>query len=143
MSGHRIRFLRNERDILVAANGGAMFLLPGDGRGGFGLPEQIALPGAVTAVTAGEFLAPDGFTDVAVGVVGASGPELVIFDGAKGVSEEPMHLSLSAPATAVEFGEVDSSPFQGAVVATGNQIEIVHGWGRKDHRSQRCNRALS
>jgi len=108
-----------------------MFLLAGDGRGGLGAPQQIALAGSVTALTAGEFRAPDGWTDVAVGVNGADGPQLLIFDGVEALAGEPMRLKLSAPATAVEFGEMDSSPFMGVAVATGNQIEIIHGWGRK------------
>ena len=82
-------------------------------------------------MTAGEFRAPDGWTDVAVGLNGAEGPQLLIFDGVNGVAGEAMRLSLPAPATAVEFGEMDSSPFMGVAVATGSQIEIVHGWGRK------------
>jgi hypothetical protein len=121
----------NQRDVLVAANGGSLFLLPGDGQGGLGAPEQIALPGPITAMVAGEFRAPDGWTDVAVGVDSSSGPELLIFDGANGVAGEPMRLRLPASATAVEFGEMDSSPFMGLAVASGSQIEIVHGWGRK------------
>jgi predicted outer membrane repeat protein len=121
----------NQRDILVGAGGGQMFLLAGDGRGGFGAPEQIALPGVITSLNTGEFRAPDGWTDVAVGVVGPTGPELLIYDGLDGVTGEPMHLRLSAPATAVEFGEVDSTPFKGVAVATGNQVEVIHGWGRK------------
>jgi hypothetical protein len=125
----------NQRDVLLATTSGQMFLLPGDGHGGLGAPEPIALPGAVTSLTAGEFRAPDGLSDVAVGVVGSTGPELLIYDGASGVDSEPMHLSLSAPATAVEFGEVDSSPFQGAAVTTGNQVAIVHGWGRNQSPS--------
>jgi len=121
----------NQRDVLVAANGGGMFLLAGDGQGGLRAPEQIALAGSVTALAAGEFRAPDGWTDVAVGVNGTDGPQLLIFDGVDGLAGEPMRLRLSAAATAVEFGEMDSSPFMGVAVATGSQIEVVHGWGRK------------
>ncbi|MGH9871572.1 MAG: DUF4214 domain-containing protein [Pyrinomonadaceae bacterium] len=125
----------NQPDVLVAAQGGGMFLLPGDGRGGLGTAQAIALPGKVTCLTAGEFRAPDGWTDVAVGVSGAAGSELLVFDGADGIAGEAMRWSLTAPATAAEFGELDSTPFMGLAVAMGNQIEIVHGWGRKQSPS--------
>ena len=70
-------------------------------------------------------------TDVGVGVSGPSGSQLLIYDGAVGIGSDPMRLTLPAPATAIEFGEVDSSPFMGATVAAGSQVQIVHGWGRK------------
>jgi len=61
------------KGILIGANGGGLYLMTGDGKSGFEPPVQIALPGAVTALAAGEFRAADGFTDVAVSV---SGPAL-------------------------------------------------------------------
>jgi hypothetical protein len=121
----------NRKDVLVAARGGNLFLLAGDGSGGLSAPEQIALSGTVTTLAAGEFGAPDGWTDLAVSVAGPSGAELLIYDGVKGVTGEPMRAPLGVPATAIEFGELDSSPFRGLVVATGSQIQIIHGWGRK------------
>src|SRR5215510_3127713 len=123
----------NNPDVLFAAQGGGLFLLAGDGEGGLGAAEPISLSGAVTCMKAGEFRAPDGYTDVAVGVNGPSGPELLIFDGVNGLGSEPMTWSLSAPATALEFGEMDATPFHGLAVATGNQVEVIHGWGRKQN----------
>ena len=58
----------SEKDVLFAAKGGALYLMAGDGSGRLGDPQQIDLPGPVTALAAGEFRAADGFTDVAVGV---------------------------------------------------------------------------
>jgi hypothetical protein len=121
----------NQPDALVAASGGGLFLLAGDARGGLHAPEQIALSGPITAMAAGEFRAPDGWTDVAVGIAGASGPQLLIFDGVSGVAGEPMRLKLSAAASAITFGEVDTTPFMGIAVSSGSQIQVVHGWGRK------------
>jgi predicted outer membrane repeat protein len=123
----------NQKDVLVGASGGNLFLLEGDGHGGLNAAEPVSLPGSVTALTAGEFRAADGKSDVAVGVVGPSGPALLLFDGREGVGGEPLTFHLNAPATAVEFGEVDSSPFMGVAVATGSEIEIIHGWGRKQN----------
>src|SRR6185369_11805358 len=123
------------KDVLVAAQGGDLFLLPGDDSGNLSAPTQVALPGVVTALTAGEFRAPDGRTDVAVGVDGPSGPQVLVYDGANGVSGEPMILALANRATGLEFGEMDDNPFMGLAIASGSEIEIVHGWGRKTSAS--------
>src|SRR4029079_16089665 len=74
----------SEKDVLFAAKGGALYLMKGDGSARLGDPQQIELPGPVTALAAGECRAADGFTDVAVGVAGGGGNFLVIFDGAEG-----------------------------------------------------------
>jgi hypothetical protein len=121
----------NRKDVVVAAQGGDLFLLAGDGSGNLSAPVKVELPGVVTALAAGEFRAPDGRTDLAVGVDGPSGPQVLIYDGASGVSSEPMRLALAGRATGLEFGEMDGYPFMGLAVATGSEIEIVHGWGRK------------
>jgi hypothetical protein len=75
----------SEKDVLFAAKGGALYLMTGDGSGRLGGPQQIDLPGPVTALAAGEFRAADGFTDVAVGVTGPGGESLFIFVGADGL----------------------------------------------------------
>jgi hypothetical protein len=121
----------NRKDVLVAARGGDLFLLAGDGRGGLNAPQQISLPGSVTAMTAGEFRALDGWTDIAVGVEGPSGPALLIFDGANALQGEPMSFRLSAAATAVEIAGLDDDSFQDLAVAAGSEVDIIHGWGRK------------
>ena len=118
-------------DVLVGALGRDLFLLAGDGQGNLDEPVQITLPGVVTAVVAGQFRAPDGWIDLAVGIDGPSGPQVLIYDGADGVTGEPMRLALASPATALEFGEVDDSPFMGLAIATGSEINVIHGWGRK------------
>ncbi|OLE55152.1 MAG: hypothetical protein AUG51_04660 [Acidobacteria bacterium 13_1_20CM_3_53_8] len=118
-------------DVLLAAHGGGLYLMAGDGAGRLTAPERIELPGQVTALAAGEFKAADGNTDVAVGIAGPSGHTLLIYDGAEGgLSGQPTSYQLPYEATAVEFGRLDSDPFMDAAVATGNEVEIVHGWGR-------------
>ena len=122
----------SENDVLVAAKGGGLYLMTGDGKGGLGVPQQISLPGPVTALAAGEFRAADGFTDVAVGVSGPGGNVLLIFDGAaEGLSQALMEYQLAEPASAIEFGGLDDDPFLDVAVAAGKEITIVHGWGRK------------
>jgi hypothetical protein len=121
----------SRKDVLLAARGGGLYLLPGDGNGGFGALEQIALPGSVTALATGEFRAADGFSDLAVGVAGPAGPALLIFDDAMaGFSHALLQYQLSAPASAIEFGGLDDDPFLDVAVAAGSEVDIIHGWGR-------------
>jgi len=123
----------SEKDVLFAAKGGALYLMPGDGSGRLGDPQQIDLPGPVTALAAGEFRAADGFTDVAVGVTGPSGESLLIFDAVEGLSNALAQVPLSAPASAIEIGGLDDDPFMDVAVAAGSEVVLVHGWSRKPH----------
>ncbi len=121
------------KDVLVAARGGGLFLLAGDGAGRLGDPQQIDLPGPVTALAAGEFRAADGFTDIAVGVSGSLSNVLLIFDGAaEGFSDALIQQPLGQSASGIEFGGLDDDPFMDVAVAAGSEILVVHGWGRKE-----------
>ena len=122
----------SEKDVLFAAKGGALYLMVGDGSGRLGAPQQIDLPGPVTALAAGEFRAADGFTDVAVGVSGPGGESLLIFDGAEGLSSPLVQYQLSEPASAIELGGLDDDPFMDVAVTAGSEVLVVHGWGRKE-----------
>jgi|GEM_PF-2237934 len=122
----------SEKDVLFAAKGGALYLMAGDGSGRLNAPQQIDLPGPVTALGAGEFRAADGFTDVAVGVSGPGGESLLIFDGADGLSDVLAQYQLSEPASGIELGGLDDDPFMDVAVAAGGELLIVHGWGRKE-----------
>jgi hypothetical protein len=117
----------SEKDVLFAAKGGALYLMAGDGSGRLGAPQQINLPGPVTALAAGEFRAADGLTDVAVGVSGPGGESLLIFDAAEGLSNALVQYQLSEPASAIEIGSLDDDPFMDVAVATGSELLIVHG----------------
>jgi hypothetical protein len=120
------------QDVLIASRDGNLRLLPNDGQGGLGAEQLIELPGSVTSLTAGEFRAADGQIDIAVGVNGFQGAEVLVFDGAAGGFEStPFHFPMTARADSVEFGELDSDPFLDLAIANGNEVNIVHGWGRK------------
>jgi predicted outer membrane repeat protein len=123
---------RSGKDILFAAKGGALYLMPGDASGGYGVPEQITLPGSVTALAVGEFRAADGFTDVAVGITGPRGEALLVFDGMDGFSEPLVQYQLDEAASGIEFGGLDDDPFLDVAVAAGSELLVVHGWGRKE-----------
>ncbi|HEY6242910.1 MAG TPA: VCBS repeat-containing protein, partial [Pyrinomonadaceae bacterium] len=122
------------KDVLFAAKGGAaLYLMTGNGAGRLGDPEQITLPGPVSALAAGDFRAADGFTDLAVGVTGPGGNELLIFDGASGFADPLVEQPLAEPASAIEFGGLDDDPFQDVAVTAGSELTVVHGWGRKEN----------
>src|SRR5688572_2286111 len=121
-----------DKDVLFAAKGGALYLMAGNGAGRLDDPQQIELPGPVTALGAGEFRAADGFTDVAVGVSGPGGESLLIFDAAEGLSNALVQQPLAGPASAIEFGGLDDDPFIDVAAASGSEILVVHGWGRKE-----------
>jgi CSLREA domain-containing protein len=120
------------KDVLVAANGGGVYLMAGDGEGRLAAAEQIALSGSATALAAGEFGMSDGKADLAVGVFGSEGPSLLLFSSAEGGLSAPLSFPLKAQATSIQFGNLDQDPFLDIVVAAGNEIEIIHGWGRKN-----------
>src|SRR5688572_8871886 len=132
-----------DKDVLFAAKGGALYLMAGNGAGRLDAPQQIDLPGSVTALGAGEFRAADGFTDVAVGVSGPGGESLLIFDAAEGLSKALVQQPLAGPASAIEFGGLDDDPFIDVAAAAGSEILVVHGWGRKEQgvsaREERIN----
>jgi predicted outer membrane repeat protein len=123
----------SEKDVLFAAKGGALYLMAGNGAGRLDAPQQIELPGPVTALAAGEFRAADGFTDVAVGVAGGGGNFLLIFDdAAKGFRNPVVQQPLADAASAIEFGGLDGDPYMDVAVTEGSEILVVHGWGRKE-----------
>src|SRR5439155_4197127 len=66
------------RDVIVAARGShSLYLLSGDGHGNFKPSQAIPLPGAITALTAGEINLADGLVDIVVGVVPEDGPKVL------------------------------------------------------------------
>jgi hypothetical protein len=147
------------RDVVAAARGGqAVWLLPGDGRGGLNQVKQIPLAGQVTAMTVGEIHRADGLADVIVGIMGADGPQVLVFespDGAFGNDERGMMndelktpsssvhhssfiihrspdvFSLPAPATALALGQLDEGYEIDLAIAAGSGLVIVYGRDRK------------
>ncbi len=119
-------------DVLAAALGGeTLYLLRGDGRGGLGSAEAVALPGTVTALASGEVNRADGVPDLVVGVRGPDGPELLVFQSRdSAVRAEPERLPLAAAATAIALGQLDDGPPRDIAVAAGDAVGIVYGRDR-------------
>src|SRR5438093_12935574 len=71
------------------------------------VPRAVPLPGRVTALATGEIDRRDGLPDIIVGVDGAAGPRVLVFESPKGALEgEPEVLSLTAAASASALEEM-------------------------------------
>src|ERR1700738_4831111 len=116
------------KDLLTAARGGGLYLLNGDGHGGFEAPEWLALPGTVTALTAGSFGHAEGWYAVIAGVVGPQGPALAIFNqDTNGLSRTPEAYGRPAEASALVLGSCDNDPYADLGITAGKELIIVHG----------------
>jgi len=120
-------------DIMAAARGDSwLYLLPGDGRGGFGSIESVQLPGRITALGAGEFNQADGLVDLAVGVMGHDGPQALILESSRGAFKaKPEAYSLPAEARAFAFGEVNDDYWPDVAVAAGQNLVVIEGRNRR------------
>jgi uncharacterized protein (TIGR03437 family) len=120
-------------DIVAAQRGAAHLIwLPGDGHGGFGAPQSVALPGAVTVMRGGEINRPDGLTDLAVGIATPAVARLLIFEGPDGaLQHEPENLPLPAAARDVALGSLDNNFGCDIAVATDQRLVLISGRDRK------------
>jgi beta-propeller repeat-containing protein/BACON domain-containing protein/all-beta uncharacterized protein/S-layer family protein len=122
-----------DSDVLAARRGGdKLYLLAGDGRGGFEPAKEIQLPGRLTTLIAGEINRRDGLIDVVVGVTTDGGPKALVFEGPEGVLRaEPEIFALPAEAVSMALGQLDEDFASDLVIATGREMMIVHGRDRK------------
>ena len=117
-------------DVVIATRGGAtMYWLAGDGRGGLGEAQAVALSGGVTALTVGEINRADGLADV---VVGLDTQQALVFEGAEGAFRRaPEAFALPAAATALALGQLDEGYEMDLAVAAGHELLVVHGRDRR------------
>jgi CSLREA domain-containing protein len=130
------------RDVVAARRGAsALYLLPGDGRGGFGKSIEINLPGAVTALAVGEVNRADGLDDVAVGVQSKQGARALVFEGPQGaLKAAPESFSMPSKVTALALGQLNAEYTYDLAVAAGHSLLVIGGRDRKlslDEESQR------
>src|SRR5437870_4919209 len=120
-------------DIVFAVRGGmALHFLPGDGKGGFGPEKELRLIGGVTALVAGEINRPDGLTDLVVGIDGEEGSQVCVFEGPLGAMHaEPEVFSVPHAATSLALGQLDDHYAMDLVIASGNELLVIHGRDRK------------
>ena len=120
-------------DVVVAARGSnAIYLMKGDEKGRPGRPQHIELPGRVTTLAAGEINQAGGLMAVVAGIVGADGPELMVFKSFEGIlRSRPETIALPAEATALALGHLDDACPMDLAVAAGRDLLIVHLRNRK------------
>jgi hypothetical protein len=103
------------KDVLVAARGGNLYLLAGDGHGNLLSPQAVPLPGQVTA------LAVTADAHVAVSTDGPNGPQLALLaPGSEGLTAGAIY-PLPARGDAMEWGSLGG----GADLAVGAGPNLV------------------
>jgi hypothetical protein len=121
------------QDLVVAALGlNKLVFLRGTETGDFRPPQELTLPGTVTAMTTGDLNRRDGLRDIAVAVAFQNRSQLLIFEGPGGaMAATPEVLDLPAPASALALGQLDEDYPVDLAVAAGRQLIVVHGRDRK------------
>jgi hypothetical protein len=116
-------------DVLAAARGGnRLYLMPGDGHGGFKAARQVELLGQVTAMQTSERKQAGRMTEVALGMLAQDGPRVFVYNAAsKGFKGEPQAYAMPAEVNALAFGRLDEDGVQDIAAAAGNEVLIVHG----------------
>lgn len=120
-------------DIVVAASAGdKLYLLTGDGLGGFAPAKALNLPGKVTAMAVGEMNRPDGLEDLIVATESRSGSSVLVFEGPEGaLRATPEVVDLPARATSLALGQLDDSYEIDLAIAAGHELIVVDGRDRK------------
>ena len=118
----------NHLDVLAASVGRTtLSLLRGDGHGHLLTAEKIELAGSLTAITVGEINRTDALADVAVAIVAASGPQLLMFSGSEGAfKNKPRAERLPDEATAMAIGRLDQGCEGDLVIAAGHELLVMH-----------------
>lgn len=126
-------------DIVAAASGGdSLLFLAGDGRGGFAPARPIALHGKVTALATGDVNRIDGLAEIIVGINGAGGPRLLVFESSAGAIEAaPEIIPLPAEAKSIALGQMDGDYPIDIAVAADHNLVIVNGRDRKHPLAER------
>jgi uncharacterized repeat protein (TIGR01451 family) len=120
-------------DVVTARRGStALYLLRGDGRGGFRAARHIALDGTVTAMISGEINRADGLADLIVAVNTANGPRALVYESPAGaLAGSPEIFKLAKPATALALSKFDGNAMNDLAIACGNQLVVIHARDRK------------
>jgi len=117
--------------VTVAMGDDGLYLLRGDGGGGFAPAQRVELDGRVTTLAAGEINRADGLTDLVLGIE-SRGAALLVFEGPDGaLAAAPEIIRLPEPPTAIALGHLDGDATHDLVVATGNRLHLVYGRDRR------------
>jgi parallel beta-helix repeat protein len=121
------------QDIVITSRASrSLYVMAGDGKGSIHLAKEVALPGTVTALAAGDVNRRDGLIDILVGVVSDSGPRALVFEGPRGaLNAEPEVFALPAAASDFAIGQFDNDPAADIAVAAGRSLLLIYGRDRK------------
>ncbi len=116
-------------DVVTAArNGSALYLLAGNGQGGFAEAVTMELRGEVAALAAGEINRVDGLADLAVSLNSRDGASVVLLAAAEGAwNAAPKSFSLTRAATALEFAHLTRDGLSDLAIAAGNELIVLEG----------------
>jgi len=116
-------------DILTGARGSErLYLLTGTGKGKFAPPQAITLPGALTALAAGEVGVRDGRTDVVAGIQTANAAAVLVYKGSAGGLSRATAVAYPVPqaATQLEIADLHGDGFSDVAVLAGTSALIIH-----------------
>jgi uncharacterized repeat protein (TIGR01451 family) len=109
-------------DIAFAAQGGdAFYVLAGDGRGDFVSSRKIELLGRVTAFGSADSTVTDGLADIAVGIVDASGPAVLLFSS---LGSKPLIIRTPAKVATVAFRRSSLRNATDLLIAAGRELLV-------------------
>jgi hypothetical protein len=113
-------------DVVTAARGkSTVYLLAGDGQGKFATPQEISVPGPITAMAAGRFGSSILRSNVLIGI-GGSQPAVLLYSGSSQGLQLTARYNLAAPATSFAFDDLDGDGLPDALILAGGQISILH-----------------
>jgi uncharacterized repeat protein (TIGR01451 family) len=123
----------SHQDIVITSRASrSLYLMAGDGKGSIRVAKEIALPGTVTALAAGDVNRRDGIVDILVGVVGDRGPRALIFEGTRGaIAAEPEVFALADAASDFAIGQFDNDSAIDIAIAAGRSLLVIYGRERK------------
>jgi hypothetical protein len=116
-------------DLLTGARGSnRLYVLSAIGKGNFSKPQAIVLPGALTALAAGEVGVRDGRTDVVAGIQTANAAAVLVYKGSAGGLSRAAAVAYPVPqaATQLEIADLHGDGFSDVAVLTGTAALIIH-----------------
>ena len=104
----------------------------GDGQGAFHPPVARVMDGQVTALLSADINRRDGLVDLIVGVHAVTRSILLILEDPRGALQAvPEAHPMEAPVVAIATGQLDTAYYIDMVVATGDQLVVLHGRDRQ------------
>ncbi len=120
-------------DIAAATRGGnAIYYFSGLGQGEFADEKIIAVDGNITAFCQGEVNRRDGLIDLVVGIKSEKGFSVLVFESPEGaLKKAPEYFRVPLAVNAIAIGPVTGDLWADVVVASGEQLLLIHGRDRR------------